>query len=312
MISHIDYVAHSFCLRSADDVTIDYTVDYVTWPLWHQHMKSDNSLDIDLIYSHIYGCSCKKTIIFFIFSSTPVLTSSIDISMVTHWLNNGWVLHAWINGIELQGVSVNLYWGHHAGTLLAAITVHPMNHAHGSHFVVFCCGYIPINFNPYPSGLLHWHWDNLTISPIPVPMKRSQSIWLYVSHESTKSDDTTIKNHKKTMCTLYIDKLYISLLCKSHSMGDIITSKYVNRHLNKNTFKSAPSHILQSLSQGELQRKKSAWSGKLHPTGPSRHRNYDSGSIWSGCIFLLASDSTILHTINSRVKDKVLIEQNIY
>ena len=39
-------------------------------------------------------------------------------------------------------------------------------------------------FNPYPSGLLHWHWGNHTIAPVPV--KQPWMIWVYNSHEFTK------------------------------------------------------------------------------------------------------------------------------
>ena len=57
-ISHIDYVFHSLCLRSADDVTIHYTARYNfdsgTWK-----MTSD-SLDIDFIHSDIRDRSCKN------------------------------------------------------------------------------------------------------------------------------------------------------------------------------------------------------------------------------------------------------------
>ena len=40
-------------------------------------------------------------------------------------------------------------------------------------------------FYPYPSGLLHWHWGNHMIAP--VPMKQSWRIWVKISHESTEN-----------------------------------------------------------------------------------------------------------------------------
>ena len=33
-------------------------------------------------------------------------------------------------------------------------------------------------FYPYPSGLLHWHWGNHTIAPVPV--KQPWRIWVYI------------------------------------------------------------------------------------------------------------------------------------
>ena len=38
-------------------------------------------------------------------------------------------------------------------------------------------------FYPYPSGLLHWHWGNLMIAPVPV--KQPWNIWEKQPHEST-------------------------------------------------------------------------------------------------------------------------------
>ena len=34
-------------------------------------------------------------------------------------------------------------------------------------FVVLCFGLLQMMY-PYPSGLLHWHWGNLMIAPVPV------------------------------------------------------------------------------------------------------------------------------------------------
>ena len=46
--------------------------------------------------------------------------------------------------------------------------VHPKNYAHSSCFVVFCYGLLWFKFYPYPSGLLHCHWGNHMIAPVPV------------------------------------------------------------------------------------------------------------------------------------------------
>ena len=48
-------------------------------------------------------------------------------------------------------------------------------------------------FYPYPSGLLHWHWGNLMIAPVPV--KQPWKIWVNRSHESIRS---SWYNHNKT------------------------------------------------------------------------------------------------------------------
>ena len=48
-------------------------------------------------------------------------------------------------------------------------------------------------FYPYPSGLHHWHWGNRMIAPVSV--KQPWSLWVNMSHESTKDNDVAkIKN----------------------------------------------------------------------------------------------------------------------
>ena len=58
----------------------------------------------------------------------------------------------------------------------------PNNHAHGSPIVAFCLGFCSGRSYPYPSGLLHWLWDNLKI--VPVPVKQLWRMWVIRSHES--------------------------------------------------------------------------------------------------------------------------------
>ena len=42
---------------------------------------------------------------------------------------------------------------------------------------------------PYPSGLLHWHWGNLTIAPVPA--KQPWWIWINTSCEFIMNDCIT-------------------------------------------------------------------------------------------------------------------------
>ena len=44
------------------------------------------------------------------------------------------------------------------------------------------CGLVLLDFYPYPSGLLHWHWGNHTIAPVSV--KQPRRIWVNGSHGS--------------------------------------------------------------------------------------------------------------------------------
>ena len=58
-------------------------------------------------------------------------------------------------------------------------------------------------FNSYPLGLLHWHWGNHTIAPVPV--KQPWRIWVNESHETNKHwyGDSYKATQHKTMCIFY-------------------------------------------------------------------------------------------------------------
>ena len=56
---------------------------------------------------------------------------------------------------------------------------------------------------PYPSGLLHWHWGNLTIAPVPA--KQSWWIWINTSCEFIMNDCiTTTKQSTIKPCAYFL------------------------------------------------------------------------------------------------------------
>ena len=56
---------------------------------------------------------------------------------------------------------------------------------------------------PYPSGLLHWHCDNLTIAPVPT--KQPWWIWINTSCEFIMNDCiTTTKQSTTKPCTYFL------------------------------------------------------------------------------------------------------------
>ena len=62
------------------------------------------------------------------------------------------------NVVDLQNISA---------TISLKSAVHPMEYIHTVHNVL---GFDVVRYwvYPYPSGLLHWHWGNLMIVPVPV------------------------------------------------------------------------------------------------------------------------------------------------
>ena len=97
--------------------------------------------------------------------------------------------------------------------------------AHSCHFSVFywyteyvqkwctgfllCCVLLCFGtgwFYPYPSGLLHWHWGNHMIAPVPV--KQPWRIWAnksfdIISNGNLNSTTITISKENKTMSIFY-------------------------------------------------------------------------------------------------------------
>ena len=64
---------------------------------------------------------------------------------------------------------------------------------------------------PYPSGLLHWHCGNLTISPVPA--KQPWWIWIYTSCEFIMNDwITTTKQSTTKPCAYFLGYTVLSLL----------------------------------------------------------------------------------------------------
>ena len=80
-------------------------------------------------------------------------------------------------------------------------TVYPNKYAHGFCFAVLCCGYTLIF--PYPSGLLHWHCGNLTITPVPA--KQPWWIWINISCGFIMNDCiTTTKQSTTKPCAYFL------------------------------------------------------------------------------------------------------------
>ena len=80
-------------------------------------------------------------------------------------------------------------------------TIYPKKYAHGFCFAVLCCGYTLIF--PYPSGLLHWHCGNLTITPVPA--KQPWWIWINTSCEFIMNDCiTTTKQSTTKPCAYFL------------------------------------------------------------------------------------------------------------
>ena len=55
-------------------------------------------------------------------------------------------------------------------------------------------------FYPCSSGLLHWHWGNHMIAPVPV--KQPWRIWINISHKSSNKYDITKQSTTKQTCLM--------------------------------------------------------------------------------------------------------------
>ena len=74
---------------------------------------------------------------------------------------------------------------------------------------------------PYPSGLLHWHCGNLTITPVPA--KQPWWIWINTSCEFIMNDYITTTKQSTTKPCAYF-------LGYTVHQNDVIKLKYFPRH----------------------------------------------------------------------------------
>ena len=127
----------------------------------------------------------------------PVRTLTLSMAKFL-WQIAVWRRRTW--KIPLKGVSLvvsSSYITH------APCTLYPKKYAHGCCFAVFCCGYTLTVFFPYPSGLLHWHWGNLTIAPVPA--EQAWWIWINTSCEFIMNDCiTTTKQSTTKPCAYFL------------------------------------------------------------------------------------------------------------
>ena len=69
--------------------------------------------------------------------------------------------------------------------------IYPINYAHGFDLSWPCYQFygLLLSFLSYPSGLLHWHWGNHMIAPVPV--KQPWRIWVKLTCTNTKNIQQT-------------------------------------------------------------------------------------------------------------------------
>ena len=106
-----------------------------------------------------------------------------------------WVIHAWTNEAfngdgGIQYIPRNM---HTVFALLCFVVA--------IHWLIF----------PYPSGLLHWHFGNLTIASVPA--KQPWWIWINTSCEFIMNDCiTTTKQSTTKLCAYFLG---YTVVCRS-------------------------------------------------------------------------------------------------
>ena len=112
--------------------------------------------------------------------------------------------------------NVSIWWRQHA------VGIHPMNYVH-AWFASYCGSlwWTIDRFDPYPSGLLHWHWSNHTIAPVPV--KQSWSIWVNMSQQSPDGNDVTLSK-----CTANLGASWGKACILPIQFNILFSTKYTN------------------------------------------------------------------------------------
>ena len=86
----------------------------------------------------------------------------------------------WVDWSNKNGSPIYVY----IYILWSCAAVCPKIYAHGAWFCCLLLWFDLRRLYPYPSGLLHWHWGNHMIAPVPV--KQSWKIWIDISHWPSK------------------------------------------------------------------------------------------------------------------------------
>ena len=97
------------------------------------------------------------------------------------------------------GTCFNIYWSHLTefggqGDITTVLDLYLYSISRRI-YAVYCCGYMS-SFYPYTSGLLHRHWGNWIIAPVPV--KQPWRIW--VKSICTKLEPNTCSKWWKISC----------------------------------------------------------------------------------------------------------------
>ena len=154
--------------------------------LWHRFLRLciwgaiSGTLVKSVFGAHI--CSYKRTLFLICRSFVFAIKLFWCANMVIH-VNEHDFTHLWPGDpYHVQYIPRNM---HTVFALLCFVVV--------IHWLIF----------PYPSGLLHWHWGNLTIAPVPA--KQPWWIWINTSCEFIMNDCiTTTKQSTTKPCAYFL------------------------------------------------------------------------------------------------------------
>ena len=106
----------------------------------------------------------------------------------------------WYIYIYITHSTYNIY--NEYNTFRMPNTNHPKNYTRQFAFCCVLLWFDTCQYHPYPSGLLHWHWGNHMIAPVPV--KQTWRIWVNKLHGVSRDDITKINtNRNKSACIFY-------------------------------------------------------------------------------------------------------------
>ena len=156
----------------------------------------NNLLSTHTCISHVYGLTHWGRVTHICISNLTIIGSDNGFfawSAPSHYLNQcsnivNWALWNKLpwqfnlnSNISIQEKSIES-----VVCKMAAILSRPQcikNRAHGLCFVVVRAGWFYPYIMSHPSELLHWHWNNNTVTPLL--MKQPLKLWVNRSHKTT-------------------------------------------------------------------------------------------------------------------------------
>ena len=199
MSVHIQLAVPMYWLWSIESKQENYLhVCVLLWFDTHQiltHWPLGNLNEIlEVIFNQIlvidgWGISCEIPLIWMTLDFTDDKSTLVQVMAWCRQATSHYLSQCWPRSLSPYGVTTQ--WVNHICQVISMALVELCQCTYNTgkrytRWFAFCNGLFGTGwFDPYPSGLLHWHWGNHMIAPVSV--MQPWMIWVNHSHKAVKN-----------------------------------------------------------------------------------------------------------------------------